>query len=135
MRPDFVDAFMPFAPMHRFGNIAFAFIDPPAVAPSTLLRRAFQSVAGNPRVRLAPSSQGSQIVIFDDVDAREATIHHSPFIYRGHTVPWSGSMGPQIVSSSSMRRLWPCLLRTSPLSTGTMSISCIPCPPWQPSLH
>ncbi|PUZ65253.1 hypothetical protein GQ55_3G208600 [Panicum hallii var. hallii] len=86
VRSDYVDAYMPFVSMHRYSNLAFTTITPPAAAPSSLLRRTFQTVAGNPRVRFTPSSHGSKIIIFDDVDAREATIHNSPFLYRGHNI-------------------------------------------------
>ncbi|KAG2573823.1 hypothetical protein PVAP13_7KG280800 [Panicum virgatum] len=72
--------------MHHFSNLAFATITPPAVSPSTLLRRTLQVWAGNPRVRLAPSSLGAQIVVFDDVHAREDIIRCAPFFYHGHTI-------------------------------------------------
>ncbi|KAG2582656.1 hypothetical protein PVAP13_6KG186106 [Panicum virgatum] len=85
-RPDHVDAYMPFVAMRRYANIAFANISPPAAAPSAFLRRAFQSVAGNPHVRLAPSSHGAQIVIFDDEIARDSLVHHSPFFFRNHAI-------------------------------------------------
>ncbi|KAG2612480.1 hypothetical protein PVAP13_4KG211210 [Panicum virgatum] len=72
--------------MPHFDHLAFAFTEPPATAPAHVVRRTLQTHGVNPRVRLAPSSRGSQLLIFGDVHDRENTMMRAPLPFLDHTI-------------------------------------------------
>ncbi|CAM0871273.1 unnamed protein product [Alopecurus aequalis] len=86
-RPDYGEVFMPLLADNSFSRrFAFALIDPPAVSPGYILRRALEGCGGNPSFALSASHYGALMVVFPSMGVREETIPFFPVEVDGYVV-------------------------------------------------
>uniref|UniRef100_A0ACD6ALD3 Uncharacterized protein n=1 Tax=Avena sativa TaxID=4498 RepID=A0ACD6ALD3_AVESA len=85
-RPTCISVFMPFVPLEHFANLAYAFVDPPAMSPVSIVHHALQQHVHNPPTPVISASHGAGLVVFASNMERELAVAHSLFLDPHHNV-------------------------------------------------